>query len=896
MAAGLDGDVKIGLSMNTKSAEQSLSSFRKKLRDGFSGTDTKALDQSIKQTEKTVKQLETQIEKTKQKLRDLSTSDVQPKSVIAMEKELAQLEKQLAKADSEFEKLSKEQADLADRQVPGLTIEQSLNPEQLARFQELDNLIIKNGQDTEVLNARISGLKAKLAEVKQNPQLTEEGKRYNKELDDATAEMDKQKAKLAELVSKHERISSKQNNINDNVNKTTASYQKLNRNVSKTPPILNSMQKAVKRITGLIKRVFFFSLITSALRSLRNSLGNLIKSNSEMSKSLAEIKGNLLTAFASIWEFITPAIQKLLELLNKATAAIAKFVSSLFGKTISQSKKAAQALQETTKEVKRSTYAFDELNQLSNNNDDITASFEGLTETEDFSKLNELWNSLKNTIESISNIFMTGFWEGFVDADFSGIQTAIKGINTSLTEIFTDLNVQNAASNFSKKFIKSLGEIAGSVVSIGNSIATNLLGGLDLFLSANKDNIKHDLINMFDIVGDVWVILGDISHAFATVLSSLSTNEGKEFTASIMNLLYTTFSGITNIGLEVGRDLLNAIARPFTENQDALKLALQNTFDALTPLINGVSNLMAHIFDGLDVLWTQALSPLLTEVSNLVSSVFGSILNVWNTQIAPSLKSAFSDIGTALSDNLGSALSGLLSSIGNLVQSLMPIIQPIFTELKMECGELLTIVGDLASGVIGIVSGVVTGVINLFSGVISAVSSVIDGLAGFISNLFEGNIQGAFTSLGNGILGFFKGIINAITGLISGLINAITSALSAIANAFANMWNFISGNEKTSDISIPKINIPKLASGAVLPPNEPFIAMLGDQKHGTNIEAPLDIIKQAVAETLAENYTGMNTMPESQTISLSIDGHEFTKFTNKLSARESSRIGLTLGG
>lgn len=42
--------------------------------------------------------------------------------------------------------------------------------------------------------------------------------------------------------------------------------------------------------------------------------------------------------------------------------------------------------------------------------------------------------------------------------------------------------------------------------------------------------------------------------------------------------------------------------------------------------------------------------------------------------------------------------------------------------------------------------------------------------------------------------------------------------------------------------------IPFLAQGAVIPPNAPFLAQLGDQKHGTNIEAPLDTIKQAVQE------------------------------------------------
>lgn len=49
------------------------------------------------------------------------------------------------------------------------------------------------------------------------------------------------------------------------------------------------------------------------------------------------------------------------------------------------------------------------------------------------------------------------------------------------------------------------------------------------------------------------------------------------------------------------------------------------------------------------------------------------------------------------------------------------------------------------------------------------------------------------------------------------------------------------------------IGIPMLATGAVIPPNAPFLAVLGDQKHGTNIEAPLETIKQAVAEVIVEH-------------------------------------------
>ena len=64
------------------------------------------------------------------------------------------------------------------------------------------------------------------------------------------------------------------------------------------------------------------------------------------------------------------------------------------------------------------------------------------------------------------------------------------------------------------------------------------------------------------------------------------------------------------------------------------------------------------------------------------------------------------------------------------------------------------------------------------------------------------------------------------------------------------------GSEGVSVLSYRPIDIPQLAKGTVIPPNAPYLAVVGDQRHGTNIEAPLDTIKQAVAETLAETGGG----------------------------------------
>ncbi len=68
-----------------------------------------------------------------------------------------------------------------------------------------------------------------------------------------------------------------------------------------------------------------------------------------------------------------------------------------------------------------------------------------------------------------------------------------------------------------------------------------------------------------------------------------------------------------------------------------------------------------------------------------------------------------------------------------------------------------------------------------------------------------------------------------------------------------------------SAISSP--SIPYLARGAVIPPNAPFMAVLGDQRHGTNVEAPLSTIQEAVALVM-DDYAAANLAGHEATVAV----------------------------
>lgn len=121
---------------------------------------------------------------------------------------------------------------------------------------------------------------------------------------------------------------------------------------------------------------------------------------------------------------------------------------------------------------------------------------------------------------------------------------------------------------------------------------------------------------------------------------------------------------------------------------------------------------------------------------------------------------------------------------------------------------------------------------------------------------------------GNGLISGFEGAINGIISMFESMINWIVNGLNKISIDVPDWVPGIGG--KKFGFNIPnakfgRVSIPRLAQGAVIPPNREFMAVLGDQRHGTNIEAPLETIQEAVAAVMAD-YEAANLAGHEATV------------------------------
>lgn len=197
----------------------------------------------------------------------------------------------------------------------------------------------------------------------------------------------------------------------------------------------------------------------------------------------------------------------------------------------------------------------------------------------------------------------------------------------------------------------------------------------------------------------------------------------------------------------------------------------------------------------------------------------------------------------------------------------------------------------IAAGAIGLVT--VTAL--SWDSIVEWISGAWDAVKGF----WDKYIAPIFTldfwldlakSCGNGLIAGFEGAINGIIGLFETMINWVVDGLNKISFEVPDWVPMIGGS--TFGFNIPRVqfgrvSIPRLATGAVIPPNKEFLAVLGDQKQGVNIETPLTTMIEAF--NIALDSRGGNE--HTETI-LEIDGEKFGRLIYRLNKQQSRRVGV----
>lgn len=312
----------------------------------------------------------------------------------------------------------------------------------------------------------------------------------------------------------------------------------------------------------------------------------------------------------------------------------------------------------------------------------------------------------------------------------------------------------------------------------------------------------------------------------------------------------------------------------------------------LDSVVQIVGNVVSAVVGFLTSIWDQAVSLFGSVVQWVQETIVQPIQEVW-AAVAAWFGELFGSIWTTISDvfyNIGVIASGcwqIIQRAWELASGWFRdhVIQPVsnfFTTLwtgiatwasqawSRICAVFQGVGGWFSANIIQPVTRLFTSLWQFFSTAASnawaVVQSVFSTVAKFFHDTFSKAWQGIvkvfsiageiFSNIKDGILNAFRAIVN---GIIRGLNTVISIPFNGINSALMRIRNIsILGLTPFSGlrtIGVPQI--PLLAQGAVLPANRPFLALLGDQTHGTNVEAPLATIQEAVANVMGDQLAAM---------------------------------------
>lgn len=616
-------------------------------------------------------------------------------------------------------------------------------------------------KQAEELGAKLDAAKAKTAQLKaemESIKLAESGADPMAAIEasarktDAAAELKASEKEVQTLQNQWDSVNNKIDDYdrkikqaNADISRATQKTAELNAQLAKPSRIkmAQAMEKVDKsasrfgrRLWEIGKSALVFNLISAGLRGMVSYMGTALKSNSQYTAQLAQLKGAWLAAFQPIYDFVLPGLLAIMRVLTTIGNALAAVLSFFSGKTATQSAKNAQALNKqagaiggvgkAAEKARKQLMGFDEINRLEDTSTDTGGGVGGGgagTIAPDFSGITDMEEELTQIL-------------GLVTAIAAGLLT------WKIASMFTD----------SLAIAAGLGIAVGGAMLLAFNWADAFTNGIDW------DNLSGILLGIAALAGGLAIAFGATGAAIGLLIGGI---------ALVVLALYEwiTTGELSNeacVALVAGIMAIGGALALFTGSWIPLLLAAVVAF------------VVAAATKGDEI---KAI------FANVVQWFKDTFLRDW-TQV--------------FGDDLGSILNGFFQV----------------------CADIL-----------------------------DGLEQMFGGLIDFIQNAFAGNWSAAWDSLVTAA----KGAVNGIIAAVNGMLQVVTAGINELFQLLSLNIELPGGGSigwNLPQFTAPQI--PYLAQGAVLPANKPFLAMVGDQRNGTNIEAPLETIKQALAEVMAQ--------------------------------------------
>ena len=626
-----------------------------------------------------------------------------------------------------------------------------------------------------------------------------------------------------------------------------------------------------------------------------NVIGNL----KEAWKQLIAVIGQPVLKLAiPVVQSMTAALQRMTEVANAAWRALQKGFG--WEAATKAQQKLTEAVEETADAQKGALAGFDEIQTLSDKSAETATASAGADAA----------------LEDLTKVADKDGGKIPLEFDTSGIETAVKAIQTAVGRIKAILSslARWAETTIKPQFGKLFDAITPALPAIQTKVQ-EAFSGLSGIASQAFSGLKTNIEKIFANVGALAAPLGN----YFTVQLPELISAGITSIGTILLGLFDTFNMIFGDILE--------IAQPFAEGFTSTVLPVLTEFG--TQALGTLTLVFGEVKDIFDSVWSEGIAPFFKRIGKYWNEAWESVKTVWEAHGQPifdGINKAFKNMGDILKNVwelfLKPVWDNFMQSIDWLwEQHLKPLWDNIlkFVASLVECATNIynNAIAPIVKWVQGYLYPILANTINIISDVagffmdiISSIIQACTGVTEFLSGVFTLDFQRALdgleeigNSFANAGIALFEGAVNIIIDLINGMINGVVTGINVVINALNSIkfdvpdWVPILGGKhfgiNLSPLTapqIPKLSIPRLATGAVIPPNREFLAVLGDQSQGTNIEAPLETIKQAFREALAESGGSGRQM----NVVLQVGRRELARTVVELSREEQQRVGMRI--
>ncbi|WP_368536070.1 hypothetical protein [Streptococcus pneumoniae] len=466
-------------------------------------------------------------------------------------------------------------------------------------------------------------------------------------------------------------------------------------------PVLNSFAMVLKNVTA--KLAEFIALMFNKKATVKDGVGGAVGDMGNAMKDAAGGAGDLADA------------------VDDAGDSAGGLADNL-GDSAKNAKKAAKEL--------LGLLGFDEINILQKPKDDDAGGSGGggkggkgkgggggpfkdilpeveLTDMDN--KFKSIFDGLGDKLKGLFDPFKKGFDAAFRPEGIERIKTALDQIAKTMGEIATDPRVVNAFNRMAEKIAYALGQVTGSITTIGLGIGVFLAESIANGLGRQKERITRALVALFDNVGNLSEAVGNIAQDFSSAFYDVITSTGAvRIGSAIVSTLLSLTSTIVEVGSKLAGSLFKGFEKVVVTSAPKISSVFQSLLDTVAPVFESIERSVNKFGDGLSRVYDEHVVPAINSIANAFNGLIDIIQILWEGSWKPFAEFLSNTFGISI-ETVADLLGGIILEALKLLADTIKLVTDGFTAFSDWCKENKEIISTIAS-VIGTLATVWQGI------------------------------------------------------------------------------------------------------------------------------------------------------------------------------------------